>query len=70
MLKQTLILLLIAYVCSEGMVNRATYEMLKKTASYKVKDWNRNPFRKISKEVFYTKFASAEIPSIKPTFGQ
>lgn len=49
MLKQVLLFLLITYALSEGMVNKSTYDNLKKTATYKVRDWKTNPFRKITK---------------------
>ena len=70
MFKQVLLLLLITYTLSEGMVNKSTYDNLKKTATYKVRDWKTNPFRKISKEQFYAKYASKNIPQFKPKFGQ
>ena len=70
MFKQAILLLLITYALSEGMVNKSTYDNLKKTATYKVRDWKSNPFRKISKEQFYSKYASKQIPQSKPKFGQ
>ena len=70
MFKQVLLFLLITYALSEGMVNKSTYDNLKKTATYKVRDWKTNPFRKITKEQFYAKYASKNIPQSKPKFGQ
>lgn len=57
MIKSTILLLLITYIFSEGIVNKSTYDYLKKTAPYEVKDWKTNPFRKISKEAFFSKYA-------------
>lgn len=64
MFKLTVFLVLVVYSCSEGMVNKSTYDNLRKTATYKLKDWNTNPFRKISKEQFYQEYASKDIPHI------
>lgn len=71
MFKLTLFLVLIVYICSDGMVNKSTYDNLRRTATYKIKDWNTNPFRKISKEQFYQEYASKDIPHIpKVKYGQ
>lgn len=70
MIKSTIFLLLVTYAISEGMVNKSTYDYLKKNAPYKVKDWNTNPFRKISKEAFFSKYASKTIPKKHIKFGQ
>lgn len=70
MIKSTILLLLITYIFSEGIVNKSTYDYLKKTAPYEVKDWKTNPFRKISKEAFFSKYASKTIPKRHIKFGQ
>ena len=70
MIKSTILLLLITYIFSEGIVNKSTYDYLKKTAPYEVKDWKANPFRKISREAFFSKYASKTIPKRHIKFGQ